>query len=102
MSKQNHIFTKIRSGSQAEVLAEILSRRTDRKSGKTISTVADLAKAGMGLKVSCSGCGEATLFKGRGMKEKFGSETHLRDLRDPCESCGSMAVSRIPEAIKAG
>jgi hypothetical protein len=98
MAKQNHIFTKIRAGSQAEMLANRLSKRADQKTGKTISTVSELEKYGMGLRITCTKCDADELVKGRKMKERFGASTELKEIKDPC-ACGSTAVSRIPETV---
>jgi hypothetical protein len=100
MSKQNHIFTKIRAGSQAEKLADQLSKRTDQAPAKRISTVSELDRSGMGLRVSCTACGSDTLYAGRKMKEHFGATTKLAEIKTACE-CGSQAVSRIPETASA-
>ena len=97
MAKQNHIFTKIRAGSQAEKLAVRLSKRTDQKTGIKISTVSELDKAGMGLRITCTACGADEFYKGRKLKERFGATTELKEIKDPC-ACGSTAVSRIPQS----
>lgn len=98
MARQNHIFTKIRTGSQAEKLANRLSRRMNQSTGRIISTVSELDKAGMALKLSCGTCGEEVTLAGRKLKTRFGSETLLQDIDDPC-TCGSRAVSRIPVSV---
>lgn len=100
MAKQNHIFTKIRTGSQAEKLAEQLSKRANQRPGKTISTISELDRAGMGLRVTCSDCGANVLYSGRKLKDRFGATTKLRDIKGPC-TCGSLAISRMPETLKA-
>jgi len=100
MSKQNHIFTKIRAGSQAEMLAEQLSKRTDQAPAKTISTVSELDRAGMGLRVSCTSCESSVLYAGRKMKDRFGATTKLSDIKTPCD-CGNLGVSRMPETAPA-
>lgn len=96
MPKQNHIFTKIRSGSQAERLAEALSRRNSVNSGKRISTVAALRDAGMGLRITCSSCGSTHTLSGNDMVKKLGASTELSSVRGACEDCGATAVSRVP------
>ena len=98
MSRQNHIFTKIRAGSQAEMLADRLSKRTEYKTGRVISTIAELENSAMGLRICCMACKTETLHQGREMCEKFGAQTLLKDITTPC-GCGSKAVSRIPQSI---
>jgi hypothetical protein len=100
MAKQNHIFTKIRTGSQAEKLAEQLSNRTDQRPGKIISTISELERYGMGLRVTCTSCGANVLYTGRKLKDRFGATTKLCDIKEPC-ACGSSAVNRIPETPKS-
>lgn len=99
MAKQNHIFTKIRTGSQAEMLAERLTRRQGENTGRRISTVAALAAAGMGLRISCPACGADEHIQGDAMTARFGEETVLKDLRDPC-ACGSAILNRMPVAMR--
>ncbi len=82
------------------MLAEQLSKRVDYTPAKSITTVSELDRAGMGLRVSCRDCGKSSFYAGRKLKEKFGANTSLRDIKEPCE-CGSPAVSQMPETIKS-
>lgn len=99
MAKQNHIFTKIRTGSQAEMLAERLTRRQGDATGRRISTVAALAEARMGLHITCPACGADEYIQGEAMIARFGAATVLKDLRDPC-ACGSAILNRMPVPLR--
>ncbi len=99
MARQNHIFRKIRTGSQAEKLAIRLSGRAGQATGTTISTISELERAGMGLRVKCTSCDASTLYVGRKLKDRFGASTLLSEIKEPCE-CGA-AVSRLPETVPA-
>lgn len=96
MAKESHIFTKIRSNSQAQRLADALTGRGSTCEGRSISTVGALDSAGLGLRVTCAGCGESRDYRGVEMVEAFGAQTALVDLRDACAVCGSASVSRVP------
>lgn len=97
--KQNHIFTRVRAGSQAEKLAEALTERNGPTDGRQISTIAQLVSAGMALKIECMACKEAEVLAGKSLEKKAGKETSLRDVDIACGSCGSTAVSRLPVSV---
>lgn len=96
MANQSHIFTKIRSGSQAQQLADALNGRGRSEEGRSISTVGALRAAGMGLEVTCRVCGAHHVYHSAEMEQAFGVETALSDIRAPCHACGETALDRIP------
>lgn len=97
--KQNHIFTRVRTGSQAERLAIALSGRREPKEVKQISTVSALVAAGMGLKICCSNCGSEKVLSGKDLEKACGEKTPLSKIEIGCAECDFAAVSRLPVAV---
>lgn len=96
MAKQNHIFRKIRKGSQAEKLAEVLIDRPVSSAVRSLNTISALAEAGLGLKVECTACGETLVHSSDKLAKTFGAKTAVSEVRQPCAACGSEATSIIP------
>jgi len=96
VARQNHIFRKIRAGSQAEKLAKQLMERGAGTSVKRISTIGALVSAGMGLRVNCVDCGAPEELGGDVLLERYGAECPLADVRPSCTACGSAKVETVP------
>jgi len=96
MAKQNHIFRKIRKGSQAEKLADVLIDRPATSAGRSYNTVSALAGAGIGLKIACAACGHARVHTSDRIVRAFGAKTELKDIEAACSDCKSTAVSVLP------
>jgi hypothetical protein len=96
MAKQNHIFRKIRTGSQAQKLADMLIVRPKSSDIRHMTTIADMVKHGMGMKMDCSACKHVEHLKGDDLIEAVGAETELSQISRECVACGSSAVSRFP------
>jgi hypothetical protein len=98
MAKQNHIFKKIRKGSQAEKLADILIERPASSRTKTVNTVEQLAAYGMGLRISCTACSAEHVVTKDEMVQRFGAETPLNEVKPGCTECDCLAMNVIPES----
>lgn len=96
MATENHIFRRIKGESKTAQLVKILQERPNSGSGRKLSKVGQIASIGMGLKVSCHDCGHMETFPATELAEKFGADTDLSDLREPCSACGSAVVDRLP------
>ena len=96
MARQNHIFRKIRKGSQAEELANVLVDRPASSGVRHINTVGGLAERGMGLKISCSQCDHEETHKPDACKKTFGATTPLAEVRPDCSACGEKKTSVMP------
>lgn len=96
MARQNHIFRKIRKGSKAEELANVLIDRPVSSGVRHINTVGGMADRGMGLKISCTGCGKERMIKAEDCKKTFGADTPLGEVRPDCDACGETKTSVIP------
>lgn len=97
MAKQNHIFKKIRKGSQAEKLADVLIERPASSRARTISTVGMLAAYGMNLRISCTACPGEVLVTKDEMVDRFGEDTPLSEVKPGCAQCDCTALNVIPE-----
>ncbi len=96
MAKQNHIFRKIRNGSQAQKLADMLIVRPKSSDIRHVVTVGGMVDRGMAMKMDCASCKHVETLKGDDLIEAVGAETLLSEISRPCTSCGSTAVSRLP------
>jgi hypothetical protein len=96
MAKQNHIFRKIRNGSQAQKLADMLIVRPTSSDIRHVATIGAMAERGMGMKMDCSACGHVEALKGDDMLRELGADTEVSKIERPCTACGSAAVSRLP------
>ena len=94
MSRENHIFKKIRTGSQAELLAEALIERPASSEVRRVGTAGALAAAGMGLRISCEGCGTSEEVAPDEVVRRFGAATPLARIRPACgrERCAQSVV----------
>jgi hypothetical protein len=99
MARPNHIFRKIRKGSQAEKLVEALIARPQKSESRTIGTVQALCDSRMGIRTKCTGCGADHFYSGSEMIEVFLAETELKDIRPGCLSCGAKSVNVLPESL---
>lgn len=100
--KQNHIFTRVRTGSQAERLAAALSERNEPQEVRQISTVSSLVASGMGLRISCGKCGCEETLCGDDLEKACGGKTPLSNVKIRCSNCEFEAVSRIPVDARQG
>lgn len=99
MTRQNHIFRKIRKGSQAERLADLLTERPSSAGSRNINTVTKLKEIGMKLVISCTVCGAEDHHEGEAMEATFGKDTLLSEVRPECSACGAKAVSVMPKSV---
>ena len=98
MARQNHIFRKIRVGSQAERLMDQLVERPESSRGISYDTVAKIADGEMALRVSCQDCGAKVVYAGEDLKAEFGADTSIRDVKPACSNCGSTATEVMPQS----
>lgn len=96
MARQNHIFRKIRKGSQAEKLADVLIERPVSSKVRSFNTVDALAATGMGLKVTCTSCKTVSSYGASEIVATFGGDTPLVDVKPACASCSSAVTQAMP------
>jgi hypothetical protein len=99
MARPNHIFRKIRKGSQAEKLVEALIARPQKAESRSISTIQALCDSNLGLHTECTACKAEHFYEGAEMIEAFGAETSIKEARPACASCGEKSVSVMPKTV---
>ena len=96
MTQNNHIFQRIRRGSQASKLADVLISRPASSESRRIATISDMAARGMAIRLECAQCDHAERVAPDALSERFGPQTEISAVRVPCPACGGQAVSVIP------
>lgn len=92
---KNHIFRRIRKGSQAERLADALISRPRSSGVRRVETMADMAARSMSVRLECP-CGDfQESVPAQALAERFGASRKIVDLRPDCPCCGQR-VSVIP------
>lgn len=95
-----HVFKRIHTGSgSSKLITEILGAATD-DGGKKANTVGDLVKImNMTLSMECSDCGHQWKEDPEVLREEFGDETPMKDVRRPCAKCESIKITAMPVSI---